>query len=166
MSEKFFSYLKKNKKKIILKINRSPCRTACIGRGRRRWGCPPRPWPPWRGPRCRRCTPGGRTCPGEPRTPWYYGKGKRHIELETSNILWVLPSQEPSNASLPMFGGGNRTNFFSYPGCLAFTYTIPFRDPWHIFATWRRSMGVFGLQTLVGRHQDSSPGPPAWESGV
>ena len=27
-------------------------------------------------------------------------------------------------------------------------------------------MGVFGLQTLVGRHRDSNPGPPACESGV
>ncbi len=56
--------------------------------------------------------------------------------------------------------------FFCHPGCSAFAYTIPFRDPWHIFATWRRGMGVFGLQTLVGRHRDLNPGPPAWESGV
>ena len=27
-------------------------------------------------------------------------------------------------------------------------------------------MGVFGLQTLVGRHRDSNPGPLACESGV
>ncbi len=27
-------------------------------------------------------------------------------------------------------------------------------------------MGVFGLQTFVGRHRDSKPGPPACESGV
>ncbi len=27
-------------------------------------------------------------------------------------------------------------------------------------------MGVFGLQTLVGRHLDLNPGPPACESGV
>ncbi len=26
-------------------------------------------------------------------------------------------------------------------------------------------MGVFGLQTLVGRHADLNPGPPACESG-
>ena len=27
-------------------------------------------------------------------------------------------------------------------------------------------MGVFGFQTLVGRHRDSNPGPPACKSGV
>ncbi len=39
-------------------------------------------------------------------------------------------------------------------------------DPWRIFATRRRGMGVFGLQTLAGRHRDLNFGPPACESGV
>ncbi len=56
--------------------------------------------------------------------------------------------------------------FFGHPGCSAFCVHHPFQGPWGIFATWRRGMGVFGLQTLVGRHRDLNPGPPAWESGV
>ena len=33
--------------------------------------------------------------------------------------------------------------------------------PWCIFATMRRGMRVFGLQSLMGRHWDSNPRPPA-----
>ena len=47
-------------------------------------------------------------------------------------------------------------------------YTIPhgpFEEGGGIIATWRRGKEEYGLQTLVGRHRGSNPGPPACESG-
>ena len=63
--------------------------------------------------------------------------------------------------------------FGVFPGARLSVYTIshgPFRegswDPWHILATWRRGMGIFWLQILVGWYRDLYPGPPACESWV
>ncbi len=79
--------------------------------------------------------------------------------------FWIIFTAEvelSDTCSPPKF-----VHFFCHPGCSAFAYTIPFRDPWCVFATWRRGRREgYGLQTLVGRHRYSNPKPPAWESGV
>ena len=78
-------------------------------------------------------------------------------EILTEWECWIFDSSSAPRRR-PM-------GFFCHLGCSDFVYTIPFGTLDTSLRPRGGVWGVFGLQTLVGRHRDSNPGP-ACESGV